>query len=239
MGYSYSSDEGPVMCFNGPKNWQLGWYADRHIDVLDNGSWTGNVYGLSAYSASSPGDAIVVRISASPNIYVSYNRKDGINSGTVEGGDQLLVHTKAAATYQYGESTLVAKLSSGDFATVSDNTIRFLSSGGDYAVVQIGDSQPNPTPPPTPSPTNAPNPNPTTPSPTANCVDDKKICDWFGSKTSRCYKKAGALDGCPSSCEICDLTAAEICENAGMNGAACKNASMCSWKWSTRTCSAA
>ncbi len=28
QGYSYENDEGPVMCFNGPKTYQLGWYCN-------------------------------------------------------------------------------------------------------------------------------------------------------------------------------------------------------------------
>ena len=28
MGYSYNQDEGPVMCFNGVKSWQLDWYPN-------------------------------------------------------------------------------------------------------------------------------------------------------------------------------------------------------------------
>jgi hypothetical protein len=28
MGFSYSQDNTPVMCFNAAKSWQLGWYSD-------------------------------------------------------------------------------------------------------------------------------------------------------------------------------------------------------------------
>ncbi|KAI2503877.1 Gametolysin peptidase M11 [Fragilaria crotonensis] len=33
MGYSYGNDDGPIMCFNGPKTWQLGWFSEYHVDL--------------------------------------------------------------------------------------------------------------------------------------------------------------------------------------------------------------
>ena len=33
MGYSYSYDDYPYMCFNGAKSWELGWYSDGHVSV--------------------------------------------------------------------------------------------------------------------------------------------------------------------------------------------------------------
>ena len=146
MGYGYDSDDTPVMCFNGPKNWQLGWYSDRHVNLSNGGFWSGNMYGLSAYQSSSANDAVVVRIDANPDIYVSYNRKDGINIGTQEGGNQVLVHTKIEAPNAYGESVLVAKLSVGGSTIVQGNPIKFRSSSGDFAVVEIGDGHPTSAP---------------------------------------------------------------------------------------------
>ena len=242
MGYSYSSDEGPVMCFNGPKNWQLQWYSDRHVDLSNGVSWTGSVYGISAYENSSTGDAVVVRINEIPNVYVSYNKKDGINSGTKEGGDQLLVHTKAAGANDFGVSVLVAKLNPGEeFTTGSNNRISFVSSGGDFALVQVEDI-PSPTPSPTANPTPSPTNNPTA-SPTKDCRDDpdfywqNKNCEWFGGKKDfHCYKKAGAIEGCPLSCGTCNLSDAVICGNSNISQVACEAATMCNWIRSTRQC---
>lgn len=33
MGTSYPQKNGPVMCFNNAKNWQFGWYENRHTTV--------------------------------------------------------------------------------------------------------------------------------------------------------------------------------------------------------------
>eukprot|EP00814_Leptocylindrus_danicus_P016466 CAMPEP_0116013620 /NCGR_PEP_ID=MMETSP0321-20121206/5828_1 /TAXON_ID=163516 /ORGANISM="Leptocylindrus danicus var. danicus, Strain B650" /LENGTH=672 /DNA_ID=CAMNT_0003483191 /DNA_START=45 /DNA_END=2060 /DNA_ORIENTATION=+ len=115
MGYSYSSDDGPEMCFNAPKNWQLGWYNDGQ-KVVTSG-WSGNLYGIADYGTIDSGSVVIAQIPASVNggtddWYVSFNRKAGINAGTVEGGNQVLVHKRASGT-GYAESTLMAKLSAG------------------------------------------------------------------------------------------------------------------------------
>jgi len=33
MGYTYDEENGPKMCFNGAKSWQLGWYSDAHMSI--------------------------------------------------------------------------------------------------------------------------------------------------------------------------------------------------------------
>ena len=113
QGYSYGIDEGPIMCFNGPKTWQLGWFSDYHVDLSTASgiSWTGNLIGFAQKANAALTDKMIIRIqSSSTDIYVSFNRKIGINSGTQEGGDQVLVATRAPGT-GYAASLLVAKLS--------------------------------------------------------------------------------------------------------------------------------
>lgn len=53
MGYSYASDDGPIMCFNPGKSWNLGWYTDRHAtaDPLSQ-TWTGTLVGVADYANS-------------------------------------------------------------------------------------------------------------------------------------------------------------------------------------------
>ena len=156
MGYSYSEDESPRMCFNGPKNWQLGWYDDRHVDISSGSYWYGNLYGISDYNTATLGDAVVIRIavaSPSPDIYISYNRAIGISSGTKEGADKVLVHTKSNIPQLPGKSKLKAKLSAGESYTISGNIITCHSAGNLIAVVQIGTPQPTLTPSSSPAPT--------------------------------------------------------------------------------------
>eukprot|EP00816_Leptocylindrus_hargravesii_P009684 CAMPEP_0196803776 /NCGR_PEP_ID=MMETSP1362-20130617/3256_1 /TAXON_ID=163516 /ORGANISM="Leptocylindrus danicus, Strain CCMP1856" /LENGTH=651 /DNA_ID=CAMNT_0042175603 /DNA_START=64 /DNA_END=2019 /DNA_ORIENTATION=+ len=187
MGYSYSSDDAPLMCFNAPKNWQLGWYSDGQ-KVVTTG-WSGKIYGIADYGGiDHNGSAILVQIPASvyggtDDWYVSFNRQTGINAGTQEGGDQVLLHKRPAGT-GFAESTLVTKLSAGTLYISAPLLIEVhsihTSSNPGYAAVTIGDVIATPFPsdvPVTPSPTVAPVTNtpttaPVTDSPTAAPVTD-------------------------------------------------------------------
>ena len=128
MGYSYSSDEGPVMCFNAPKTYQLGWFSNFHVDIelttpISPWTWNGNLVGQAERDNAniSQDDMMIVRIFGfgGTDYYVSYNRKTGINSGSQEGGNQVLIHSRENGI-GYGTSTLLAKLNSGGAHTVSN-----------------------------------------------------------------------------------------------------------------------
>ncbi|GFH59676.1 hypothetical protein CTEN210_16152 [Chaetoceros tenuissimus] len=166
MGYSYSSDDNPVMCFNAPKNRQLGWYSDRTVTVTSG--WTGRLYGLSSYSSSTSNDAVILYIPSGTNgstrdYYVSFNGDSGINSGTQLGGNMVLIHYRNPGT-DYEESTLVGGLNSGSTYTGAPLTITVSSiSGSTFAQVTVGTvvNTPAPTRSPTSSPTAAPTNSPT------------------------------------------------------------------------------
>ncbi|KAI2504196.1 Gametolysin peptidase M11 [Fragilaria crotonensis] len=120
MGYSYGNDDGPIMCFNGPKTWQLGWFSEYHVDLstATGISWSGNLIGFAQRANAAGTDKMIIRIqSSSTDTYVSFNRRIGINSGTQEGADQVLVVTRAPGT-GYALSNLVAKLSASGIYTV-------------------------------------------------------------------------------------------------------------------------
>ena len=218
MGYSYSADEGPIMCFNGPKNWQLGWFSDREVALNSGSSWSGNLYGISNYQSSSNGDAVIIKINTSPNTYVSFNRQEGISIGTQEGGDKVLVHTKSSGPLNYGQSYVVAKLSPGESTTVGGNKISFKSFTGVYAKIQIGNSVPE-----------------------DDCQNTagwkfikkngkKKGCKWFGNKRwKRCNNLAGGLENCPVSCNACDKTGIQLCEKRNLKRKVCESVSCCVW----------
>jgi hypothetical protein len=185
MGYSYSQDDGPKMCFNAPKNWQLGWYPNGEHEVVNN-FFEGKILGLSDYENlnSANNEIIMAKINDSvSDWYVSYNRATGINSGTREGQNQVLVHKRQQGT-GYATSELMAKLNAGgvyngivvDGSAVPVSVISINTSGvGGYAQVKIGNAPPvtssptkspttaAPTAPPTPEPTESP----TTAAPTA------------------------------------------------------------------------
>ena len=190
MGYSYNYDDGPEMCFNAPKNWQLGWYPLGELEVV-NQYFEGKIFGIADYGAFINGDlnvsndeiimAKVINPAAGEDWYVSFNRDTGINSGTVEGQDQVLVHKRPQGT-GYAESSLMAKLSTGGVyngitidgiaVPVSVSSIN-TSSGVGYAQVKIGNAPTTNSPTkapvtesPTKSPTHSPTKAPVTSSPT-------------------------------------------------------------------------
>ena len=81
MGLSYSNSNSPQMCFNAPKNWQLGWYEDRQT-IVNNG-WNGKIYGIANYvDIQGANDIVIAQIPGSgEDWYISFNRKTGINAG--------------------------------------------------------------------------------------------------------------------------------------------------------------
>ncbi|KAL7534367.1 hypothetical protein ACHAXR_005826, partial [Thalassiosira sp. AJA248-18] len=122
MGFSYSQDE-QRMCFNGPKNYQLGWFPDRHVDLTSTESWSGRIYGQTVYDTTTSAEKMIIRISVSGesgnDLYVSFNHDALHHQDTREGQNQVLVHFKGGAPNAYSESKLRAKLSaSGTYTTV-------------------------------------------------------------------------------------------------------------------------
>ena len=175
------------MCFNAVKNYQLGWFSDKFETVTStNRYWSGNLFGQIDYSNEST-ETVGIRIRDSnpsdtpQDYYVSFNRRASFNSGTVEGGDQVMIHKRDVGTTgtDYMQSWLVAKLSAGGSyiiqnydgqpLTISVGEINLATPA--YATVTIGNApSPAPTkaptnPPPTKAPTDAPT-NPPTPGPT-------------------------------------------------------------------------
>ena len=107
------------MCFNGIKTWQLGWHSTFHTDlpIGDNYNWQGNLVGFADKSLASSSDQMIIRIRGYTDYYVRFNRKIGMNNGTQEGGNPVLVASRARGT-GLAISDLVAKLSSGESFTI-------------------------------------------------------------------------------------------------------------------------
>jgi len=181
MGFSYSQDDGPKMCFNAAKSWQLGWYSDKHIQVDADGAYSGPLMGIVNYSSNSSPVLVKINTSSTVDYYVNFNRKTGFNSGTVEGGDQVTVVSAGGEGTGYAESELLAKLSANqEYSTSADGkpikvSVGSIDTTSGIAQVSITfGAQVTPAPtqaPVTPSPTQAPvTPSPTqvpvTPSPT-------------------------------------------------------------------------
>jgi len=113
-----------------------------------------------------------------------FNRRSGINSGTVEGGDQVIINSAGGEGNNYAESELLAKLSQSGSYTISnfdgtgfDLTVTVTQinlSGTAYADITVsveGTASPttaNPTKSPTSSPSSSPSSSPTTASPSVS-----------------------------------------------------------------------
>ena len=183
------------MCWNGPKSWQSGWYSERHatFEYIQGVAVDYTLIGQVDIPNSSSGDVIIkVNQQTSTDFYVAFNRKVGSNSGTVEGGNQVMVWRAGGEGSGYAESELLAKLNAGNTYTITDfdgtgndldvvvNSIDLSASPVAVASITIGTgtAQPSKSPTPVPSasptvsaaPSKAPTPFPT------KAVSDLKVC---------------------------------------------------------------
>ncbi len=115
MGYSYKSDDTPRMCFNPAKNWQLGWYSSKQIEVDPNSLSTEPtsflLNGITDYGDASSGAYVVIKVG---DFYIGYNKKASFNDQVIEGANQLLVVEKLGGPTTSTKSKLAAKLNVGN-----------------------------------------------------------------------------------------------------------------------------
>lgn len=116
-------------CFNAPKNWQLGWFKDRHVNLDIDDSMTVDLVGVVDYDNldSTSDHKLFVRIKGGidEDIYVSFNRQRGANQDTEEGGDKVLIHTRPndELVSSQSKSTLRSKLNPGQSTTRGNHII--------------------------------------------------------------------------------------------------------------------
>ncbi len=94
MGYGDGKDD-TRKCFNGAKMMELGYYEHTvTLNPVDN-SFTGKLIGVADYGEVTSEHTLVVEVinsdPESNNLYVSYNRKKGINIDTGEYGDMVTI----------------------------------------------------------------------------------------------------------------------------------------------------
>lgn len=139
MGYSYSQDDGPQMCFNGAKLWQFGWFNNRHKSIdASSGGYTGELRSM-LENPDTNGPPVVIKVdNGNEDYFITFNRKAGFNSGTVEAGNQVTV-TKAGNGNSYNESNLVAKLGNGGFFSEGPFSLQVneINLSDDYASVEL------------------------------------------------------------------------------------------------------
>ena len=111
-------DDGALICYNGAKSWQLGWYPSRnHIYDVADGIWNGRLIGVVDYGNENDiTSKVVLMLPSSRDHYVHFNR---VASGTIESMNKVAI-TRAGNDRGGGdiESDMIAKLGSGESFTI-------------------------------------------------------------------------------------------------------------------------
>jgi len=208
LGAHVYADDSPRSCFNGAKSWWFGWYSDRHIQVTPTSSnFLGKLLSIHDYlndetNANDQKTIIRVTGSSETDLYIMYNRAEGINSEVPGYKDMVTIVEQDGDASQ---SWVKGGLSSGqiyeqnnwnnsgrkliikvcdtvmgrpDYASV----IIYIQNQNDLTCdsnpIQSPTSAPQQNPPPQSDPTSAPQPGPTSSpqkNPTAPTSGDCKI----------------------------------------------------------------
>lgn len=165
MGYSYSQDDSPLMCFNSYHSSLLGWYKSKTTILQSSLHFNGNLSGFVDFNTTS--NPVLIQVSLNSHDYfINYNKNTKFNSGTKEGLNQVLVVESAGRA-----SNLLAKLDSGATFTFPTSPglilqVRSIDFSGDANIFISGFTLDSPTTSPvishvTSIPTSAPAPSPT------------------------------------------------------------------------------
>jgi len=97
MGAHLFANDAPRSCFNGAKSWFFGWYADRHIVVTPtSGSKNLKMLSIDDYlngKANSNDQYTIAKVDggSTQQLYVMYNRKEGVNREVQAHGDEVTI----------------------------------------------------------------------------------------------------------------------------------------------------
>ena len=119
MGSSYylwgKRGNGNHRCYNGQSLWQLGWLPEKRTELFPSESRIIMMGGIAELDAMAESDVIAVKVS---DYFVTFNRRIGINSGTPEHSNKVIVVKKVPDQNidNYYDSDLRAVLDvKGDF----------------------------------------------------------------------------------------------------------------------------
>ena len=144
MGVSYYGAGAPDKCYNGQKNWQLGWYQGRRQFVTN-----GTVVRLVAfvdYKKAASNETVVVNVNN--KYYLQYNRAKSFNYQTNMYMDKVTV----TGMLGNGNSIVLAGLGVLESYSIGDTFIQVCSSetgsnGRDIMIVAINGACPGTQPP--------------------------------------------------------------------------------------------
>jgi len=145
MGLTINLDDGPAMCFNPAKSWQLGWYEDKtyEIDIvseISNEATSFTLNGVVDYEDTVADRYIVVKLI---DFYIGFNRAESFNSGVQEGANQVTIVENLGVPGHPTKSKLVSKLSVGDSYRIALSDVVLIDveyvsiSDGKDAVIEI------------------------------------------------------------------------------------------------------
>jgi hypothetical protein len=93
MASGQKASDWPRKCFNGLKNWQLGWYQSRQL-ALDNLFEEGHVVKLAAFvdfDRTAPDEPVVANVA--DELYLEYNLATSFNADTEEKQNEVTITT--------------------------------------------------------------------------------------------------------------------------------------------------
>jgi len=133
-GFVMRNANAPAMCFNGAKSWYLGWYNDTKkqghqlIHPIEQGGWSGKLVGVDAYlhndNYRDDDYKVVVKVETTdedtvmfPDLYIMYNRKEGVNGQVQAFGDTITVVSQSEefGTQSWLNATLIDEEGSDAF----------------------------------------------------------------------------------------------------------------------------
>jgi len=126
MGFSFEADDLPEQCFNAAKNWQLGWYDDKLLDLnarleLRSGPRNYTLNGVVDYDNGKTNRYVVIKVG---NYYIGWNKMADFNVGTNNARNQVTVHLKQGSPYSPSASKLVRKLDLNDEYFIQEENVR-------------------------------------------------------------------------------------------------------------------
>jgi hypothetical protein len=134
------------MCFNPAKSWQLGWYSgqEKAISPALGESHRFTVAGVNDYNAYNRSETVVLKVEAGErDFFIGYNKATGMNSGTQESANQVVIIQNTNKDSGYTDSLKLSSLSAGESYNISnykdgnDLSVRFTSVASGDAVVDV------------------------------------------------------------------------------------------------------
>lgn len=122
MGYGNKLDD-DRKCYNAVKSWFFGWFEEAHLELDPTDStFEGNIVGMANFDQRG-NDYVIIKIIGhddNNDYYVSFNRRIGMNLGSTEGGDKVIINSANAINKFDTTSSQIKQLSEGDYYSIDN-----------------------------------------------------------------------------------------------------------------------